>query len=194
MYRARKPSLWAGLSVLMPLLLFVVGYRRIGGLNTTFGIVWPHPVVETVVSVSSTGNALAVICDDKSMGLVQVADDVSVPVALWPTLAQILPLHPAILKALRERGKMPMAIQSDFAAFDREAHVIWTLNGSETVDVPFPLVETYRNVTAEQKAEALPVGLAALAHEVANGTAGSDPPQAAAWLAHLEELARLGAV
>jgi uncharacterized membrane protein len=34
MYRARTPSLWAGLSVLIPLLLFVVGYWRIGGLNT----------------------------------------------------------------------------------------------------------------------------------------------------------------
>jgi hypothetical protein len=167
----------------------------VGGLagcdtDTALGIVWPRPVVETVVSVSSTGNALAVICDDKSMGLVQVADDVAVPVALWPTLAQILPLHPAILKALRERGKMPTAIQSDFAAFDREAHVIWNLNDSEKVEIPFPLLDHYRNVTAEQKTEAVPDGLAALAQEAANGTAGSGPPQAEAWLAHLEELAR----
>jgi uncharacterized membrane protein len=34
LYRARTPSLWAGLSVLMPVLFFVVGYWRIGGLET----------------------------------------------------------------------------------------------------------------------------------------------------------------
>jgi uncharacterized membrane protein len=33
-FRARTPSVWAALSVLMPLLLFLVGYDRIGGLET----------------------------------------------------------------------------------------------------------------------------------------------------------------
>lgn len=34
LYRARTPAVWAALSVLMPLLLFLVGYDRIGALET----------------------------------------------------------------------------------------------------------------------------------------------------------------
>jgi hypothetical protein len=158
--------------------------------DTALGLIWPDPVVETEVSVSTLDNTIEVICDGRSMGVVQVANEGIAPVALWPTLSLTIPLHPAILEALRERGRIPTAIQSDFRAPDRDAHMVWTLISAKAVDTPFPLAETFRNATAEEMAQTFPDGLAALAGEAANGSAGSGPPQADAWLAYLDELAR----
>lgn len=158
--------------------------------DTDLGIVLPNPRVQTVVIVSATDQAIEVSCDGRLTGVVRLSEEGGAPVALWPTISHIFPLHPAALAALRERGKIPTMIQSDFRGFRKVAHLVWTLASREAVDVPFPLADTFRNVTGEDMAQTLPEGLASLAREAANGSAGSGPPQAEARLAHLEELSR----
>lgn len=158
--------------------------------DTQLGIVLPDPVVETEVIVQESADAIELTCDGRPLASVQFADSGDAPAALWPLLAFNLQIHPAIRSALRKRGEVPSVMQSDFRSFDTEVKVVWTLTSSEAVVVPFPLAATMRNATAENGASNLPSGLVALAEAAANGTAGSGPPEADAWLAHLEGLAR----
>ena len=158
--------------------------------DTELGVVLGDPELAADVAVTASDDTIEVTCDGRAIGRVELGTESVAPVAFWPTLALTYKLHPTLLAAIRDRGLVPTLIRSTFKSFDRDANIVWDLASAEPVDTPFPLVASLRNIVAENRAVNIPEDLAKLAQAAASGTAGTGPPKADDWAAHLESLAR----
>jgi len=159
------------------------------GSDAELGLALPGQTSKGEVAFAEQQGALVLTCGGKAFGGFTTGAGAA-PAALWPTLFNTTPMHPALLRRMRDSGAAPQTFETMRTFGERETRTAFTLLSVETAATPYPLTDAMRNTTAERFEDLIGPGGAELATTVVAGTAQGGPPTLQSWDAHLKALAQ----
>ena len=148
--------------------------------DAELGLSLPGQKSAGAIAFADRQGASVLTCGGKEFGSF-TAGSGSAPAALWPTLFNVVPMHPALFKRMRESGTVPQAFEIVHRIGDRETRSAFRLLAAETVATPWPLTGAMRNTTAEMFNELIGPGGADLAMTAIAGTAQGGAPTLQSW-------------
>jgi len=163
--------------------------------DTELTLTIPAMMADTIATVDDGAGGLAETCNGRRIGDLRFDPDRAAPSVLWPVLAQVFPIEPALLAAAQQRGRLPSRLEADFRVPYTEAKAMprvadvsrrWTLVSANATDLPYSLPAGLRNANAQVLAAATSPRLARLAQDALDGVLL--PPTARGWDATLAVL------
>ena len=116
--------------------------------DSELGLSLPMQKSDSILRFGDRQGFTALICDGADVGGF-TAGSASAPPALWPSLFHIAPMHPALLKRMRETGAVPATFETERTAGDTTIKRSFRLVDVESVSASYPLTDDLRNTTAE---------------------------------------------
>ena len=156
--------------------------------DSELGLSLPMQKSDSVLSFEDRQGFTALICDGADVGGF-TAGSASAPPALWPSLFHIAPMHPALLKRMRETGAVPATFETERTAGDTTIKRSFRLVDVESVSASYPLTDDLRNTTAETFDNLIGPDGAQFAADVVAGVAQGGAPTLESWGRYLSELA-----
>jgi hypothetical protein len=140
--------------------------------------------------VGRSGATTTLECNGRVVGAFETGPENEVPAALWPVLARVMTLHPALHAALMKDGRVPQRVEAAFMLAGARKEPSWRLAAAEPVSVPYPLAAGLTNGTAAWIDKAVAPGLGDLAQAAVAGRAGKGPPTLASWDAEVSRVVK----
>lgn len=139
------------------------------------------------------GNWLHAHCNGRRIGAVRFDPAQVAPPTLWPALADVFSIHPALLAVAAEDGRVPVHLEAAFHVMGREMTRSWDLIAAEDDATAYPLRSELRNVTATALEALTSPELVTAAQEALGHVGDRVPPTAGEWDAGLGALRRMSA-
>jgi len=132
--------------------------------ETSFGVSLPDGPFRGNARLERDGDMLTVTCGGRVVSSLVLSADTDAPASLWPTLANELGIHPRLAGELASLPRAPQSIST----LDRDGklYVAFSLQGAETISVPYPLDGEFR---ASPHSTFIDDGVAALVREFVAG-------------------------
>jgi hypothetical protein len=158
--------------------------------DTELGLAIPGAKDTAAIAIKRSDKEVALECNGGVIGAFQPGSGDAAPAALWPVLAHVIALHPALRSELIKDGRVPGHIKSAFAVTGVRKETSWRLVSAEAVSVPYPLDASLKNGTAAWINKAVAPGLGDLAAAAVAGHAEKGPPTLASWEAEVSRVAK----
>ena len=158
--------------------------------DTELGLAIPGAKDTATVSLERSDKDVTLKCNGRVVGTFGLGSGDAAPAALWPVLAHVMTLHPALRAEVMKDGRVPRHIKSAFAVAGARKEPSWRLVSAEAVSVPYPLGASLKNTTAAWIDKAVAPGLGNLAAAAVAGHAGNGPPTLATWEAEVSRVAK----
>jgi hypothetical protein len=142
------------------------------------------------VAIKRSDTEVALECNGGVIGAFRPGSGDAAPAVLWPVLAHVMTLHPALRAELVKDGRVPKLIKAAFAVAGARKETAWRLVSAEAVSVAYPLAAGLKNGTAAWIDKAVAPGLGDLAAAAVAGRAGKGPPTLAEWEAEVGRVAK----
>ena len=158
--------------------------------DTELGLAIPGAKDTASVSIKRSATDVTLECNGGVVGAFGLGSRDAAPATLWPVLAHVITLHPALRSELIKDGRVPRHIKSAFAVMGARKETSWRLVSAEAVSVPYPLGASLKNTTAAWIDKAVAPGLGDLAAAAVAGHAGKGPPTLVDWEAEVSRVAK----
>jgi len=158
--------------------------------ETELGVALPALKEPAAAELKQSGATTTLECNGRVVGVLESGTADGVPAALWPVLARVMMMHPALQARAAETGRAPLRLQAFFRIASERKALSWRLVSAETIAAPYPLAANLANATAGLINEKVAAGLGDLAAEAVAGRAQGGPPTLASWEAEVGRLER----
>jgi hypothetical protein len=158
--------------------------------DTELGLAIPGSKETSSVSVKRSDMAVALECNGREVGAFVPGRGAAAPATLWPVLAHVMTLHPALRAELVKDGRVPKYVKATPMMADVRKEFSWRLISTEKVSVSYPLAAELKNGTAALIDKSVAPGLGGLAAAAVAGREGKGPPTLAAWEAEVSRVAK----
>ncbi len=158
--------------------------------DTELGLAIPRTKDTASVSIKRSDTAVTLECNGRAIGAFGLGSGDAAPATLWPVLAHVMTLHPALRGELVKDGRVPQYVKAASMMAGARKALSWRLVAAEVVSVPYPLAGDLTNTTAAWVNKAAAPGLGDLAQAAVAGRAGKGPPTLASWEAEVSRVAK----
>jgi hypothetical protein len=149
--------------------------------ETELGVVIPGSKEPAAVELKKSGATTTLECNGRVVGLFEGGNEKKTPAALWPVLAHVITMHPALRTPMAEGGAAPKRVEATFRLAGNSKTLAWRLLSAEPISEPYPLAADRVNATAPSLNKTVAPGLGDIAAEAVAGRAAGGPPTLAAW-------------
>jgi hypothetical protein len=158
--------------------------------ETELGVVIPGSKEPAAVEIKKSGTTTTLECNGRAVGIVESSKERKAPAALWPVLAHLIAMHPALRARMAEGGAAPKRVEATFRLAGHSKTLVWRLLSAEPISEPYPLAADRVNATAPSLNKTVAPGLGDIAAEAVAGRAAGGPPTLAAWEAQVRRTAQ----
>ncbi|MGE0044454.1 MAG: hypothetical protein AB7T08_01725 [Hyphomonadaceae bacterium] len=145
--------------------------------QSEMGLMIPAMGDRAETRLRSTRGGAQLECNGRDAGRYEAGEGAAPPAALWPTMAHVMRVHPALREHMAASGRAPRLLESRYRLAPGLVTQTWRLTAAEAVETPYPLTESRANVTATAIDDAVTSpGFGALAAEAVAGRALGGPP------------------